>query len=142
MTSDVTHEVLGLPRLPEGRGERLARRIAGLYANDPQFGAAEPTPRLSRRPAGPACGSRRSCRRCLMAIRTGPRWANGVREFVTDPATGRTSARLLTRFATITYRDVWARVRAIATAWRNDPDPPGATPATSSRSWVSPAPNT
>ncbi|HJT91884.1 MAG TPA: hypothetical protein VJ777_08065, partial [Mycobacterium sp.] len=42
MTSDVSHELPGLGDLPEGRQERLARRIADLYANDPQFRAAEP----------------------------------------------------------------------------------------------------
>ena len=42
MTSDVTHEVPGLGDLPDGREERLARRIADLYADDPQFRAAQP----------------------------------------------------------------------------------------------------
>jgi fatty acid CoA ligase FadD9 len=37
---------------------------------------------------------------------------------VTDPATGRTTLRLLPRFDTITYREVWARAGAIAADWR------------------------
>ena len=35
-------------------------------------------------------------------------------QFVTDPATGRTSAELLPRFDTITYRELSDRVNAVA----------------------------
>ncbi|OBL07096.1 oxidoreductase, partial [Mycobacterium sp. 1245499.0] len=43
-----------------------------------------------------------------------------ARSLTTDPGTGRTSAQLLPRFDTMTYRELWADVRAIAAAWRND----------------------
>jgi len=43
---------------------------------------------------------------------------------VKDAPTGRTSARLPPRFDTITYRELWARVSAIASAWRRHPDHP------------------
>ncbi len=39
---------------------------------------------------------------------------------MTDGATGRTTTRLLPRFETMSYREVWDRVRAIATALHND----------------------
>jgi hypothetical protein len=39
---------------------------------------------------------------------------------VLDPATGRTTTRLLPGFETISYGDLWARVRAIVAAWRRD----------------------
>jgi fatty acid CoA ligase FadD9 len=121
MTSDVSHEVRSLGDLPEGRHERLARRVADLYAGDPQFRAAEPDATVieaARRP-----GLRLAEILQTLAEGYGHRPALGerAREFVVDPATGRTSARLLPRFATISYRDMWARVRALATAWRNDP---------------------
>ena len=38
----------------------------------------------------------------------------------TDPASGRITAQLLPRFDTITYRELWANVRAIAGALRHD----------------------
>ncbi|HSS24726.1 MAG TPA: AMP-binding protein, partial [Mycobacterium sp.] len=38
-----------------------------------------------------------------------------------DPETGRTTSQLLPRFETISYRDLWANVRAVATAWRQHP---------------------
>jgi len=50
-----------------------------------------------------------------------PALGQRARELITDPASGRTSARFLPRFDTITYRELWARVRALATAWRHDP---------------------
>ena len=49
-----------------------------------------------------------------------PALGQRARELVTDPTTGRTSTRLLPSFETISYRDLWERVGAIATALRND----------------------
>ncbi|MET8765110.1 carboxylic acid reductase [Lentzea sp. NPDC004782] len=50
--------------------------------------------------------------------------ATGTRatELVTDPASGRATRRLLDRFETSTYRELWGRVRAVAAAWRHDDD--------------------
>ena len=42
--------------------------------------------------------------------------AKGAVELVTDPATGRTSSRLLPRFDTITYRELSDRVKAVSAA--------------------------
>jgi fatty acid CoA ligase FadD9 len=42
-------------------------------------------------------------------------------QFVKDPNNGRTFAELLPRFETITYRELWERAGAIASAWTNKP---------------------
>jgi fatty acid CoA ligase FadD9 len=42
-------------------------------------------------------------------------------QLVNDPDTGRTTAELLPRFETITYREMWQRAGAIASAWTNKP---------------------
>jgi fatty acid CoA ligase FadD9 len=42
-------------------------------------------------------------------------------QFVKDPETGRNFAELLPRFETITYRELWERAGAIASAWTNKP---------------------
>ncbi|MEK8169219.1 AMP-binding protein [Streptomyces sp. M19] len=47
-------------------------------------------------------------------------------EPVTDPATGRTTSRLLERFDTITYGELWERVGAVAAEWRHHPATPWA----------------
>jgi hypothetical protein len=52
-------------------------------------------------------------------MRIGPHWGN-ARELVLEPATGRTTTRLLPSFETISYGDLWTRVRALAAAWRRD----------------------
>ncbi len=46
-------------------------------------------------------------------------------QFVTDPSTGRTSAELLPRFDTITYRELSDRVNAVAAALTQNPVRPG-----------------
>jgi fatty acid CoA ligase FadD9 len=121
MTSDVSHELRGLGDLPEGRQERLARRIADLYANDPQFRAAEPDVGVIEAARRPGLRLAQILQTLADGYRDRPALGERAREFAVDPVTGRTSARLLPRFTTITYRDVWERVRAIATAWHNDP---------------------
>jgi fatty acid CoA ligase FadD9 len=45
-------------------------------------------------------------------------------ELACNPVTGRTSARPLPRFDTISYRELWARVGAVAAARRHDPIDP------------------
>jgi fatty acid CoA ligase FadD9 len=121
MASDVELEMDSLTGTNGTREDRLARRIADLSASDSQFAAAEPIPEVLD-------AARRSGLRLPQIIETfvtayADRAALGerARELVTDPATGRTSVRLLPSFDTITYGDLWARVRAIASAWRQDP---------------------
>jgi fatty acid CoA ligase FadD9 len=124
VTSDVSHEVLGYRELPEGRRERRALRIAGLYANDPQFSAAEPRSDVLEAVRRPGVRLAEILQTVFEAYGSRPALGERLREFTTDPATGRTSARLLHRFGTMSYRDVWSRVRAIATAWSHDTDYP------------------
>lgn len=122
MASDVSKEIPDLNDPPDDRDKRLGRRIAALYADDPQFRAAEPNSAVidaARRP-----GLRLAQTLETLAVGYGSRPALGerAREVTTDPITGRATARLLPRFDTTSYHDLWAQVRAIATAWRNDPD--------------------
>jgi fatty acid CoA ligase FadD9 len=48
-----------------------------------------------------------------------PALGQRARELVTDPASGRKTLRLLPRFETITYRELWARARAVASDWHH-----------------------
>ena len=41
---------------------------------------------------------------------------------VTDAASGRRSQQLLERFDTLTYRELWAEVRGLASLWQHDDD--------------------
>ncbi|HEY8983976.1 MAG TPA: carboxylic acid reductase [Streptomyces sp.] len=53
-----------------------------------------------------------------------PALGERVKQAVTDPATGRTSLRLLPRFETITYGELWERAGAIAAELRHDAQRP------------------
>ena len=58
-------------------------------------------------------------------MRTAPRSGSAPSDSSTTATTGRTSVELLPRFETITYRELWDRVGAIATGLAGDPVRPG-----------------
>ena len=111
--------------LEETREDRLARRIADLYANDPQFRKARPIPDVIEAAGRPGLRLTEILQTLVDGYADRPALGQRARELVTDTTTGRTSVRLLPSFETISYRDVWDRVGAIATALRNDSDRPG-----------------
>ncbi|MFI8962651.1 carboxylic acid reductase [Streptomyces sp. NPDC053493] len=47
-----------------------------------------------------------------------------VKEFARDTDTGRVTARLLPRYETTSYAELWDRVRAVASEWHHSPDRP------------------
>ncbi|MDQ0930745.1 fatty acid CoA ligase FadD9 [Streptomyces turgidiscabies] len=47
-----------------------------------------------------------------------------AREFVRDPATGRTTARLLPRYEMTSYRQLWDRIMAVASEWHHHDEHP------------------
>src|SRR6201991_1869541 len=100
--------------------ERIARLMAKLYDCDEQFRTTAPIPEVIEA----ACTPGLRLTQVLEAIVEGyagrPALGQRARELVTDAGTGRTSVRLSPRFDTISYREFWARVRAIASAWRHD----------------------
>lgn len=100
---------------------RLVRRAAYLYSNDHQFRAAVPLKSV-------ATMIQRTPARLLQIIATimegyADRPALGQRaaELTTDTRTGRTCVNLLSGFETITYRELWMRVGAVASEWHHCP---------------------
>ncbi|MGW7555043.1 AMP-binding protein, partial [Streptomyces rimosus] len=100
---------------------RTARRAAHLYATDPQFRDAAPLDFVTeaiRRPGLPLAD-------LVATVMEGyadrPALGERATEPVTDPDTGRTTLRLLERFDTITYGELWERVGAVASEWRHHP---------------------
>jgi fatty acid CoA ligase FadD9 len=124
MTSEAQVET-GIQNQANGtRQERRARRIADLYAVDPQFTAARPNPAVLEEARRPGLRLAEILQTFVVRYADRPALGQRARALTTDPATGRTSAQLLPRFDTITYRELWERVGAIATAWRNHPTRP------------------
>ncbi|WP_329169975.1 carboxylic acid reductase [Streptomyces decoyicus] len=101
---------------------RTAQRSAHLYATDPQFRGAAPLDAVTeaiRRPGLPLAD-------LVATVMEGyadrPALGERATEPVTDPHTGRTTLRLLERFDTITYGELWERVGAVAAEWRHHPN--------------------
>jgi fatty acid CoA ligase FadD9 len=126
MTSDERQDIEGLPALggTRAREQQLGGRVADLYADDPQFRAAEPIRAVIEAARRPGLRLAPTLQTLMEGYAERPALGQRARELVTDPATGRTSTRLLRRFDTISYGDLWARVSAIAGAWRHDPNHP------------------
>ncbi|WP_166904433.1 carboxylic acid reductase [Mycobacterium sp. DL440] len=98
------------------RDEQLAIRIADLTATDPQFAAAIPSDTVTAAVDVPGLLLPEIVQTLLQGYAERPALGERAQEFVTDPTTGRTTARLLPRFDTISYGQLWDQVRAVAAA--------------------------
>jgi fatty acid CoA ligase FadD9 len=121
MTSDALQDIEADSNVGGTREDRIARRVADLYANDPQFRAAVPIPAVIEAARRPGLRLAPTLQTVVQGYAARPALGQRARELTTDPVTGRTSARLLPRFETISYGDTWARVSAIAASWRHHP---------------------
>lgn len=99
--------------------ERLTDRIAGFYAADAQFQAAQPDPAVVAAARRPGLRLAQVLQTLVDGYADRPAVGERARELMTDSATGRTTARLMPRFETISYRELWGRAGAIAAFWRH-----------------------
>jgi fatty acid CoA ligase FadD9 len=107
------------------REGRLERRISDLYATDLQFADARPSESIARAIESPDLRLPQVVQTVIDGYADRPALGQRAVEFVTDPTTGRTSAELLPRFDTVTYRELSDRVNAIAAALTENPVRPG-----------------
>ena len=107
------------------REERLARRISDLYATDQQFADARPSETVAQAIEAPELRLPQIVQTVLDGYADRPALGQRAVQFVTDSASGRTSAELLPRFDTITYRELSDRVNAVAAALTQNPVRPG-----------------
>ncbi|MBU8809537.1 carboxylic acid reductase [Mycolicibacterium goodii] len=98
------------------RQERLAHRIAELYAIDTQFADARPIDAVTAAIEQPQMRLHQIIGTVLDAYADRPAIGERAVELVEDPVTGRTTAELLPRFDTITYRELSRRVAAVTRA--------------------------
>ncbi|MBP3087176.1 carboxylic acid reductase [Mycolicibacterium fortuitum] len=108
----------------ETREDRLQRRIAHLYETDSQFAAARPSEAVNTAVAEPELRLPAVVKGVFAGYADRPALGQRAVEYVTD-VDGRTSAQLLPRFDTITYRQLGDRVQAVTNAWHNHPVKPG-----------------
>jgi len=104
----------------DSREARLERRIADLYSNDEQFAAAKPDQAVAEAAEQPGLRLPDVVRVVMEGYANRPALGQRAVEFVTG-ADGRTTADLLPRFDTVTYGQLWERVRATAAALNGQP---------------------
>ncbi len=103
-----------------GLDEHIARRTAELRAHDEQIRAAMPNPEVVNAARGPGLRLPQVLQTYADGYADRPALCWRARALTTDSTTGRTTSRLLPRFDTISYQNLWANVQAAATAWRHD----------------------
>ncbi len=108
----------------DSREDRLARRIADLYATDEQFGNARPDEALTAVIEQPGLPLQQIVRTVMEGYANRRALGQRAVNLVTDPGTGRISLELLPRFETVTYRELWRRVGTVASALTNGPEQP------------------
>lgn len=123
MTSDSLDDTQ-LLELGDSQQERVARRVAELFDSDAQFRAAAPIPDVVEAARTPGLRLTQVFETIVEGYADRPALGQRARELVTDVGSGLTSARLSPHFDTVSYREFWDRVRAIASAWRHDPAHP------------------
>lgn len=121
MTMGMWSDVDGVGSPTGDCDESLARRIAELYTSDEQFGASRPLDEISAAVQLPGMRLPQIVQTVMEGYADRPALGQRVHELVTDDATGRTIGRLLPRFETITYHELWTRAGAVASAWQHTP---------------------
>jgi fatty acid CoA ligase FadD9 len=91
-----------------------ARCIEKLSVDDAQFRMSFPLDSVNAAKRQPGLRLAQVVQIVMEGYADRPALAQRARDLVTDPATGRKSSRLLPRFDTISYRDLWTRARAVA----------------------------
>ncbi|MDT5149738.1 MAG: fatty acid CoA ligase FadD9 [Mycobacterium sp.] len=104
----------------EPREGRFVRRIVDLYLNDRQFADARPSEAIAAVIAQPELRLPQILRTVMEGYADRPALGQRAVRFLNDPETGRTSLELLPRFETVTYRELWDRIGAFATALTGD----------------------
>ena len=97
-----------------------SERLARLLAEDEQFSATLPRASVIEAKQQPGLRLAQIVQIVMEGYADRPAIGHRVRELVADPATGRTVTRLLDRFETITFGELWRRTRAVAAEWHAD----------------------
>lgn len=103
----------------EVSGETL-RRSARLFESDPQVRAAIPRRDVLEAARHPGLRLSQVLETLAQGYSDRPALGSRAVETVRDEATGRSVARLLPAFTTISYRELWSDVKAVAGAWHHD----------------------
>ncbi|MFQ6397515.1 carboxylic acid reductase [Nocardia sp. KC 131] len=104
--------------------ERLMRRIVELYAADREIRDAKPLESVTEAIRQPGMRLTQIVDAVMTAYADRPALGQRAVETTVDLASGRCSLRLLPTFDIISYRELWTRVAAVASAWHHDGEQP------------------
>src|ERR1700752_1161976 len=102
------------PGAEQQQWERLAQCRERLYAADEQFRATRPDAPGAEAARRPGLRIAEVMAIVMEGYAGRPALGERARDVVTDPATGQSRIHYLPRFETITYQQLWTRVRAVA----------------------------
>ena len=105
--------------IPGGMNLLSKERLERLLLEDSEFRAAVPLASVTAAKSKPGLRLPQVMQIVMEGYADRPALGVRARELVADPASGRKSLRLLPRFDTTTYRDLWSRTRAIAADWHH-----------------------
>jgi len=106
----------------EGPRESYARRLAELCSLDREVESARACAAVTQARQRPGQTLAEIVETVMEGYSDRPALGQRARELVTDPDTGRTALHLLPAYTTVSYGEVWSRVRAVAGEWRAHPD--------------------
>ncbi len=98
----------------------LPERFADLSKNDPEFHAALPDHAIDIAKTKSGLGLAQMVATCMEGYADRPALAERATELVIDPVTGRRQRNLLKHYERISYRELWARSKALAACWFHD----------------------
>jgi fatty acid CoA ligase FadD9 len=123
MTTDVSTQGPTLDGSGGGPG-RAAHRATDLFANDVQIRDAAPRPEVMEAARVPSLRLPEVLATLVEGYGDRPALGSRARTVVRDIANGRTSSKLLPGFGTVSYRELWSDVVAVAGAWSQASDMP------------------
>ncbi len=99
-------------------------RVALLLEHDPQFRASLPRQDVIDAARQPGLRLSEVLQTLVEGYDDRPALGSRSATTVADEVTGRRVTQLLPSFDTMSYRELWSRVRAVAGAWHHDPQTP------------------
>jgi fatty acid CoA ligase FadD9 len=106
------------------QGKPSDAKIEQLRAEDEQFRTTYPLPDVVAAKKRPGIRLAEIVKTIMEGYAERPALGQRARELVTDPATGRSTLKLLPRFDTVSFGELWTRAKAVAGDWHAHPEYP------------------
>jgi fatty acid CoA ligase FadD9 len=109
---------------PDPRDAKKAERLKRLLAEDGQIRGCLALDSVNEAKKQPGLRLAQAVQIVMEGYADRPALGQRARALVTDPTTGRKTFRLLQKFETVSYGELWGRARAIASEWHRNAQHP------------------